>query len=966
LGIGSGGSGGSSASLTSGGGTVTFGAGQTSAYLSLQAERDALVEGTEGFRVTVLGGSGYQAGGSGGSGGAWGAAADIRITDVSPLVSVEQTVSVGGQYSNSSGGAGTAAATSAQTLVLSASVAGLNGPITGSIVFMDGSAVLGTATLSGGFANLTAPAAWTVGTHSFTAHYGGDAFHTASVSDADTVLVSPDVYQTRQGQPLIVSAQAGLLRLDPNADPASTATSSLVEGPSHGTLTTFDDGSFVYNPNPGYLGTETFTYRAGNPLGVGTVAITVFDTAPVAAADSYTVPHGRTFALGLGQGILSNDSDADGDRLSSRLITGPAHGTLALNPYGIFSYTPNPGFIGADSFTYVAGDGAMESAPALVALNVVDTAPGGQNRSYSTSPDLPLRITTGGLLEGATDPEGDTLSAILVAGPANGRVSLARDGSFGYLANQGFTGLDHFTFRITDGALESATYTASIQIAGAAPSTVDGQFSVVHDGTLFVPFDRGLSTLATSNNPNGTLSFALSAGPSHGTVTVYARGAFTYTPDAGYTGDDSFSFTASDGYVSSGAATVVIHVTDVAPTAAAKTFAAVGGRPLLASAFDGVLSGASDADGDWITASLVSGPGHGALSLNADGSFVYTPDDGFVGTDTFSFRPFDGVQYGLAAVVSLAVGLDPDLPGAAAPTATNDTLQILHDTTLTVAASLGILANDNDPGGRPPTAQLVAGPAHGTLVLNARGSFQYVPHAGYVGSDSFTYKAHNGKAGSETATVFLAVTDAAPTAAPSSHTAPHGRTLVVPISRGVLAGASDADGDLLSAILVGSPSHGTVALAADGSFAYIPDAGYVGFDTFTFAASDGVLAGAATTVTILLTDGAPTAGATQYQINRDGVLVVAAWNGVLTAAGDPEGDAVAAVLLTGPAHGSLDLHADGSFVYTPHAGYVGSDSFSFSPTDGLLAGSPVTVGLTVVNPPRSPRTPYSCSRPTRR
>jgi len=352
-------------------------------------------------------------------------------------------------------------------------------------------------------------------------------------------LVSPDLYQTRQGQPLIVSAQAGLLRLDPNADPASTATSSLVEGPSHGTLTTFDDGSFVYNPNPGYLGTDTFTYRAGNPLGVGTVAITVFDTAPVAAADSYTVPHGRTFALGLGQGILSNDSDADGDRLSSRLITGPAHGTLALNPYGIFSYTPNPGFIGADSFTYVAGDGAMESAPALVALNVVDTAPGGQNRSYSTSPDLPLRITTGGLLEGATDPEGDTLSAILVAGPANGRVSLARDGSFGYLANQGFTGLDHFTFRITDGALESATYTASIQIAGAAPSTVDGQFSVVHDGTLFVPFDRGLSTLATSNNPNGTLSFALSAGPSHGTVTVYARGAFTYTPDAGYTGDDS-------------------------------------------------------------------------------------------------------------------------------------------------------------------------------------------------------------------------------------------------------------------------------------------------------------------------------------------------------------------------------------------------------------------------------------------
>ena len=117
-------------------------------------------------------------------------------------------------------------------------------------------------------------------------------------------------------------------------------------------------------------------YRAGDGVDVSadaTVTLTVSSTAqpPLAVADSYRTDPATPLVVGAAEGVLANDSDSNGDALLAELISGAGQGTLALNPDGAFSYSPNTGFIGQDSFTYRAGDGALLSDPATVTLSLI-------------------------------------------------------------------------------------------------------------------------------------------------------------------------------------------------------------------------------------------------------------------------------------------------------------------------------------------------------------------------------------------------------------------------------------------------------------------------------------------------------------------------------------------------------------------------------------------------------------------
>ncbi|MGB0087917.1 MAG: cadherin-like domain-containing protein, partial [Planifilum fulgidum] len=165
----------------------------------------------------------------------------------------------------------------------------------------------------------------------------------------------------------------------------------------------------------------------------------------------------------------------------------------------------------------------------------------------------------------------------------------------------------------------------------------------------------------------------------------------------------------------------------------------------------GVLTNDTDPNGDPLTAQLVTGPANGTLTFNSDGSFVYTPNAGFTGTDTFTYQASNGVSRSLVATVTITVNATNQPPVANDDSYTTDV-----DTPLTVPAP-GVLANDTDPNGDPLTAQLVDGPANGTLVLNPDGSFTYTPDTGFSGTDSFTYQASDGSALSNVATVTIDV-----------------------------------------------------------------------------------------------------------------------------------------------------------------------------------------------------------------
>src|SRR5206468_2563175 len=177
---------------------------------------------------------------------------------------------------------------------------------------------------------------------------------------------------TDEDGPLTVPAP-GVLADDSDADgdPISVAAASVTP-PTHGTVTLDPDGSFTYTPAANFNGPDSFTYRASDgdlTSNLATVTITPAPVpdAPVAKDDSYGTDEDAPLTVPA-PGVLANDSDADGDRLTAALVTGPAHGTLTLRFDGSLAYTPAASFHGKDSFTYVARDGSPTGDGASVTI----------------------------------------------------------------------------------------------------------------------------------------------------------------------------------------------------------------------------------------------------------------------------------------------------------------------------------------------------------------------------------------------------------------------------------------------------------------------------------------------------------------------------------------------------------------------------------------------------------------------
>jgi VCBS repeat-containing protein len=195
----------------------------------------------------------------------------------------------------------------------------------------------------------------------------------------------------------------------------------------------------------------------------------------------------------------------------------------------------------------------------------------------------------------------------------------------------------------------------------------------------------------------------------------------------------------------------VTFIANVAPLTANDSYSTAEDTTLAIPA-PGVLGNDSDGDNDTLSAALVSDPGNGTLTLNADGSFSYAPNPNFNGPDSFTYKANDGALDSNIATVSITVNAVNDAPAAA-----DDSYSTAEDTTLTVPAP-GLLGNDSDQEGGALNAAVVSGPGNGTLTLNANGSFSYAPNPNFNGPDSFTYRASDGQANSNAATVNITVT----------------------------------------------------------------------------------------------------------------------------------------------------------------------------------------------------------------
>ena len=408
--------------------------------------------------------------------------------------------------------------------------------------------------------------------------------------------------------------------------------------------------------------TVTFSATdAGGATGSGTATVNVasVNDAPAAVADSYATNEDTALTKAAAAGVLSNDTDADGDPLTSVLVSGPSHAaSFTLNSDGSFSYTPDANYHGPDSFTYKANDGNADSNVATVSLTVnsVNDAPAAVGDSYSTNEDTALtKAAAAGVLSNDTDADGDPLTSVLVSGPSHAAsFTLNSDGSFSYTPDANYHGPDSFTYKANDGNADSnvATVDLTVDAVDDPPVAVNDAATVSEDAPA-TSIDVIQNDTDTDGGPKVVSSVSQ---PAHGTAAVtQSGGAVSYTPAANYCGSDSFTYALNGG--STATVSMTVDCVDDPPVATddhATVAQDSAGNVLDATAND------QDVDGGPKQIVALTQPAHGTASIRANGtSLAYTPGKGYCtapggAPDTFTYTLNGGSQANVAVSVTCA------------------------------------------------------------------------------------------------------------------------------------------------------------------------------------------------------------------------------------------------------------------------------------------------------------------------
>ncbi len=749
---------------------------------------------------------------------------------------------------------------------------------------------------------------------------------------------------------------------DPDSDPITITTPSVTTAQGV-TVTINPDGSYTYNPPLDYVGEDTFEYQIcdnGTPPLCDTAIVTIqvlniTDNITTAVDDAY-FGFPDTDVLG---NVLDNDTDPEGDNqfvdISISPASGPNNGTIVLNADGTFTYTPNPGFSGQDSFIYsIFDDGspvATDKATVIILITPFQNNTNAIDDINDTFVNLPV---DGNVLTNDFDLQGDTQTVTTTTVTTAQGVIVNIDpvtGAYTYNPPTDYVGQDSFEYTVCDDRIPQACDTAVVYIEVQPIGSPDNEPPVANADTnvtqVNTPVDGNV--LPNDYDPDGdplTITTPTVTTAEGVTVTINPDGSYTYTPPTDFVGEDTFQYTICD----DGApippplcdtATVTIQVLGTMGNVTHAVDDAYFGFPDL-DITGNVLDNDTDPQNDIQTVdaiSPISGPSNGTLVLNADGSFTYTPNAGYTGTDQFVYEIFDDGAPVARDRATVYLSIDPNGPGNEI-TAIDD----INDTFVNLPVSGSVATNDLNPDGPAGTEVFTlvggSGPSNGTLVFNPDGSYTYTPNTDYVGEDTFEYQICDGgnPQACDTAVVYIEVQPiGSPDNEPPVANADTNVTQVnTPVDGNVLPNDYDPDGDpiTITTPTVTTAEGVTVTINPDGSYTYTPPADFEGEDTFMYTICDNgappLCDTATVTIQVLGTTGNITHAVDDAYFGFPDMDIT---GNVLDNDTDPQNDdqMVDTTIspISGPSNGTLVLNADGTFTYTPNAGYTGTDQFVY-------------------------------------
>lgn len=349
------------------------------------------------------------------------------------------------------------------------------------------------------------------------------------------------------------------------------------------------------------------------------------------------------------------------------------------------------------------------------ATNRVPTATA---QSVTTNEDTSVAITLSG-----ADYEGAPLTFSISSQPNKGSLSCV-GASCLYTPTANYNGTDFFNFKTNDGSLTSraARVSLTINAVNDAPTATSNSLSVTEDvSATFV--------LQASDTDKDSLSYQIATQPTRGTISLSGN-SVTFKSLSNVNGNDSFTFTVSDGKSTSAPATISISINPVndAPTAVNQTVSTNEATSVM------IALSASDVDGDALTATIGHAAVYGTVTVSGL-NVTYTPDSSFSGADSFTYRVSDGAASSAVATVSITVNPVNDIP-------------VVEDLSFEVGVGGSTIVNliGSDPEGSALTFSILNAPNHGTAVMTAPATFAYKPSNGYTGTDSLSFVASDGSA----------------------------------------------------------------------------------------------------------------------------------------------------------------------------------------------------------------------------
>ena len=764
------------------------------------------------------------------------------------------------------------------------------------------------------------------------------------INDAPTAL--DNTYNISSDGTLTVSAP-GLLGNDSDVDlDELTVDVTPVNEPLRGQLTLFANGSFEYQGEQNMQGEDSFQYKVIDNQG-GEATATVFivstntNSAPVANNDSYSVNEDNTLVISAENGVLSNDTDPNGDTFTvdDTFIIAPTHGQLLLSIDGSFSYIPDANFNGVDQFQYAAIDsqGASATATVTVIVNSQPDNPVAQNDAYQFSRNNLFSVSAeSGLLANDFNIEtGElTVDTAPVTAPQNGTLNLNSDGSFTYQPNADFSGVDSFSYSISNDQGLTATAQVTLSESGnnTFPEASDDQFTIAEDSSA-----TQLNVLANDSDADGDTITLFNVNSTLGSASII-NGQIEYTPPANFFGQTVLTYSITDGYENGSpgekdsTASVTIIVTPVNDAPVANADLATINEDAIALLID-VLANDSDIDDDSLILSEVSVDSGTALII--ENQIQYTPALNANGVATVTYSIKDAQDANATSTLSITI-----LPINDAPVVTADTATMDEDA---APITIDVLANDSDVDGDNLVISTASADVGTATILN--NQIQYTPAANANGVATVIYTASDNDGGTASSTLAITINpiNDAPVATADTATMDED---AAPITINVLANDSDVDGDSL--ILSEVSADSGTALIVDNQIQYTPAPDANGVATVTYSIKDAQDANATSTliITILPINDAPVATADTATMDEDAAPIT-----IDALANDSDVDGDSLVISNTTADVGAVSVVNNQIQYTPEANANGVATVTYTASDnnGGTANSTVAITINPIN-----------------